>query len=212
MGLGFVIIVHLIALTVLSGLVAAISVPTTFLISKNNEKRKRRIFLAVFLPFQFFYTLYIIGLIGSIIVSEVKDIDMGIGDSFYVPVNEYCKIQMIDVLDNAYLECGGTTVKVNVSSILPTEEKIFGKTKSGKFFCYEISTSALREYANLSELSSSENSTGIQLIEIREYYHKQSKENAGTALVLVGIISLVATVVIMWLTRKVVLKLGKRYL
>ncbi len=210
MGIGFVIIIHFIALAILSGIVAAISATITFLTSKNKEKRKRRIFLAVFLPFQFFFTIYILGLIGSIIVSGLTKVDIGIGDSFYVPVNKTCQIQMIDVIDNAYLECNGKNVISRVTSIFPNEQKIFGETEEGKFFCYDCNNSELREYSDLSELTSNENSPDLELIEIPEYYQKRRNEVAGTATIFVGILALLTTIAIMWLTRKIVLKIGKK--
>lgn len=209
MGIGFVIIIHFIALAILSGIVAAISVAVTFFTTKNKEKRKRRIFLSAFLPFQFFFTLYILGVAGSIMVSEIKDVDIGIGDSFYVPINETCEIQMIDIIDNAYLECNDQTVISQVSSILPTESKIFGETEDGKFFCYELNNSELREYSDFLELASKENTPDLELIEIPEYYYNRRNEVAGTAIIIIGVIAFVTTILIMWLTRKLVLKIGK---
>jgi len=210
MGIGFVIIIHFIFLAILSGIVAAISATVTFFITKNKEKRKRRIFLSVFLPFQFFFTIYILGIAGSIMVSEIKDVDIGIGDSFYVPINETCEIHMIDIIDNAYLECNGENILSSVSSILPTDDKIFGETEDGKFFCYQLNNSELREYSDFSELTSNENSPDLDLIEIPEYYHNRRNEIAGTVTIMVGIIALVLTITIMWLTRKIVLKFGKK--
>ena len=210
MGIGFVIIIHFIALAILSGIVAAISAAITYFTSRNKDKRKRRIFLAMFLPFQFFYTIYILGLVGSIIVSETKDVDIGIGDSFFVPINKTCQIQMIDIIDNAYLECNDESVISRVTSILPNDQKIFGETEEGKFFCYDLNNSELREYSNLSELASNENQPDLKLIEISEYYQKKRNEVAGTATIFVGILALLATIAIMWLTRKIVLKIGKK--
>ncbi len=208
MGIGFVIIIHFVVLAILSGIVAAISVAVTFFTTKSKEKRKRRIFLAAFLPFQFFFTVYILGIVGSIMVSEIKDVDIGIGDSFYVPINETCEIQMIDIIDNAYLECNDQTVISRVSSILLTEKKIFGETEDGKFFCYELNNSELREYSDFIELTSKENSPNLELIEIPEYYNKRRNEVAGTATIIVGITALVLTITIMWLTIKIILKIG----
>jgi len=210
MGIGFVIIIHFIALAILSGIVAAISAAVTFFITKNKEKRQRRIFLAAFLPFQFFFTIYILGIAGSIMVSGSKNVDIGIGDSFYVPINETCEIHMIDIIDNAYLDCNDQTVIRRVSSILPTEKKIFGKTEDGKFFCYDLDNSELREYSDFIELTSKENSPVLELIEIPEYYQKRRNEVVGQATIMIGIIALVLTIAIMWLTRKIVLKFGKK--
>ena len=207
MGIGFVIVIHFIVLAILSGIVGAISATVTFFISKHKEKRKNRIFLAMFLPFQFFFTIYILAVLGLIVVSEVKDVDLGIGDSFYVPINETCEIYMIDNIDNAYLECNGESVINNVSSILPTDEKIFGKTRDGKFFCYELNNSEIREYSDKLELTSNENLPELNLIEIPEYYDNKRNEVAGTATILVGVLALVLTIVIIWFTRKLVLKI-----
>ncbi len=209
MGIGFVIILHLIVLAFISGIIAAISVSITLLFFENKEKRKRQVFSATFLPFQFFFTIYILGGLGVVIVSEFKGIDIGIGDSFYVPINETCEIHMIDMIDNAYLNCNDLSVISQISKILATEDTIFGETENGNFFCYDINSSEIRQYTDFMELMTIEKSSNIQLIEISEYYHKRRNEIAGTAIIIVGIIALVATIMIMWLTRKLVLKIEK---
>ena len=57
MGIGFVIIIHLIVIFVLSFIVAIIGAITTYFLSKKN-KRKRKTILALILPFIGLYTLY----------------------------------------------------------------------------------------------------------------------------------------------------------
>ena len=210
MGFIFVIILHLIALAILSGIIAAISAAVILIITKNNEQRKKRIFLAASLPFHFFFTLYILAFAGTFIVSEIKDVDMGFGDSYYVPVNETCSIQMIDVIENAYLDCSDQTVISGVSRIFPTESKIYGEKTNGKFFCYELSNAELRTYSNFSKLTTKEKKADIELIEIGDYYHQRRNEVAGTATIIVGIIALILTIMSMLLIRKTVLATEKK--
>ena len=207
MGSGFVVLIYFIVLIILSTIVAAISLLITFFISKNKENRKRRFFLSVFLPFQFFFTIYILGLVGLIIVSEFKNVDIGIGDSFYVPINGNCEIQMIDILDEAYLECNNQVVINQITSIFPTKEKIFGETKDGEIFCYELNSSKLEVYSDFTVLSNNENLKSITFIEISEYYYGRKNEVAGTYIVLVQVLTLLAAILITWITRKLVLKL-----
>jgi len=72
MGIGFVFIIHLIAIGIFSGLIAAILAIITFFASKK-ENRKRNIWTAIISPYVGLYTLYICGLVGSGIVSKFKN-------------------------------------------------------------------------------------------------------------------------------------------
>ena len=210
MGFIFVIILHLIVLAIISGIFAAISAAVTLVITKDKGQRKRRMFLAVSLPFHFFFTLYILAFAGTFIVSEIKDVDMGIGDSYYVPVNETCSIQMIDVIENAYLDCSDEAIISGISHIFPTESKIYGETTNGKFFCYVLNNAELKKYSSFSKLTAKEKTPDIELIEIEDYYYQRRNEVAGTVTIVVGILALTLTILSMVFIIKTVLALEKK--
>jgi len=57
----FGILFHFMAISIVSAVIALLSGAITFFISKKNRKKKT--FLAAAIPFLFFYSLYISGLI-----------------------------------------------------------------------------------------------------------------------------------------------------
>jgi len=112
MGIGLVIILHLIAIGFLSGLIAVAATIITYF-SGKKETRKRNIRTAVITPFAALYTLYICGLIGFGIVSSVKKVDIGIGDTRYVPLTANCQLLFIDLPNQAYIKRTGPSVSRN---------------------------------------------------------------------------------------------------
>ncbi|SIT21929.1 hypothetical protein [Chryseobacterium gambrini] len=93
MGIGFVMLFHLIIILILSSIIAIIGGLITAFCSK--ERKKRKILLAFLAPFAGFYTLYFCAIIGSSIVSEKKNIDIGFGDCWYVPLENDCQLLFI---------------------------------------------------------------------------------------------------------------------
>ena len=133
MGIGFVIILHFVFIFILSLLIAVISALVTYFFT-DKEKKKRKMFLATFTPFQTLYTFYILLFVGAIVVSEMKDVDLGIGDTWYAPINKTCRILMIDLPEQAHIECSGTTIISHVSHLQQLENKIIGKTYDDVYF------------------------------------------------------------------------------
>lgn len=80
MGIGFVILIHLFAISVFSFICAAIGCLLTYFISEKEGKRNKMI-LAFIGPFVAFYTFYFVGIIGLSMVSDNKKVDVGIGDA-----------------------------------------------------------------------------------------------------------------------------------
>src|SRR5262245_1547356 len=140
MGIGFVFIIHLIVIGILSGVIATVSAIITFIASKK-ETRKRNMWTAIVAPFVGLYTLYIFGLIGSGIVSSVKNVDIGIGDAWYVPLQDNCQLLFIDIPEQAYIEKDGQTIISEVSQLQQINNKIIGKTSDSKYFTYNTTTS-----------------------------------------------------------------------
>ena len=201
MGIGFVILIHLIVIFFLGLIIAIIGIITTYFLSKK-KKRKRKILLALFLPFIGLYSLYFCGLIGSIIISETKNIDIGIGDSWYVPLNENHQLIFIDLPEQAYIEKNGQTVISGVSKIEQTEKYILGTTYDDKYFSYNLKTNELNGFENEKELDKEPN-----LKKAIEFYSDKRNEIAGFSLIIVGILSLFISTMILILITK--LTLGK---
>ena len=210
MGIGFVIILHFVFIFFLSLLIAGISAVLTYFIA-NKEKKKRKMFLATFTPFQTLYTFYILFFVGSIFVSEMKDVDVGIGDAWYAPINKTCRILMIDLPEQAYIECSGTTIISDVSHLQQLENKIIGKTYDDVYFSINLESSESKEYQSQKELEEVEQIKNITFKEANTFYSERKWEVSGTGTITVLILSILVTFIITFVFCRLVLhgwKLG----
>jgi hypothetical protein len=193
MGIGFVILIHLIFLLIISSIFAFFSGIITFFVAKG-EKKKRKILLSIFIPFHIFFSLYIFGLIGSIVVSETKKVDIGIGDSWYAPIDDSYQILMIDLPEQAYIECNENSILSDVSEIQQIEKKVYCKTQNQKYYSINLIDKKLTEYRNIEEFKKGENLTKPSFIKVNEFYQKRKWEVSGSEIIFVGILSLIGSI------------------
>ena len=203
MGIGFVILLHLIAIFIVSLVISIIVGLLTYFLS-NKEKRKQKVFAAILSPFFGLYTFYFVGLFGSIVVSEIKNVDIGIGDSFYVPLTDDCELRFIDSPEYAYIENNGQQIIQDVSRIEQIDYQIFGKTKDNEYFSFDAKQNELKKFQNENELKVENSNRKIDLIEINHFYSNKKNEVAGLSLIIVGLISLTAGVTIIYMTKQLI--------
>jgi hypothetical protein len=169
---------------------ALISGIITSIITKG-EKKKRKILLSIFLPFQVIFSLYIFCIIGSAVVSEIENVDMGIGDSWYAPINESYKISMIDLPEYAFIEYNGSSILRDIDEIQQVDNKIIGKIDQENYFAINLINNQITKYANLQELKNGEKLKTINLIKVDDFYQQKKWEVSGFQIILVGILSVI---------------------
>jgi hypothetical protein len=204
MGIGFVILMHLVAIFLISSLMALCWILLTWFFSKI-EGRKKKMFFAGIAPFVGLFTLYFFGLFGSIIVSEIKDVDIGFGDCWYVPIKANCKLTFIDLPEQAYLEDDNKTLIENVAYLQNTKDKLVGKTYDDIYFLYNIKSKKFSTFKNETDFSKANNFQELNFIKAMDFYIERRKEVSGTYFMLVGIISLFITILLLWFLRKLIL-------
>ncbi|WP_298119423.1 hypothetical protein [Flavobacterium sp.] len=193
MGFGLSILLHLIFLFIVSSIIAFFSLIITYFIS-SPEKKKRKLILSIFIPFHIFFSFYIFVFIGSVFISEIKKVDIGIGDSWYAPIDESYQILMIDLPEQAYIECDGKSILSDVSEIQQIEKKVFCKTYNEKYYSINLIEKKLTEYQNIEELKKAENFSKPNLIKVEEFYHKRKWQISGSATIIIGILSLITSI------------------
>lgn len=203
MGIGFVILLHLISIFILSVIISIVVGLLTYSLS-NKEKKKQKVFAAILSPFFGLYTFYFVGLFGSIAISEIKNIDIGIGDSFYVPLVDNCELRFIDSPEYAYIDNNGQQIIQNISRINQIDYQIFGKTKNGEYFSYDAKKNELKIFQNENELTVKNSSRKIELIEINDFYSDKRNEVTRFLFIIVGLISLAASVTIIYMVKKLI--------
>lgn len=208
MGIAFVILFHLIGIFILSGIIAPIAGILTYFLS-GKEKRKRKLFLSVLSPFVGLYTLYFCGLFGSIVVSEIKNIDIGIGDAWYIPLPDNCQLLFIDLPEQAYIEKNGQNVISEVSQLQQIDDIIIGKTYENKYFSYNTKTNALKEFSTENELIMHNSNIKPKLINAIDFYADKRNEIVGFWVVIVGLLSFIVSISIVYLMKRLILRKRK---
>lgn len=204
MGYGFVILIHLIAIFFISAVLALVGTILTRLLSKK-EKRKRKILFAGIAPFIGLYTLYFLGLVGSVIVSEIKGVDVGIGDYWYVPIKDNCKLSFIDLSEQSYLVDGDITLIEGIDSIQQTRKGVLGKTYDNVYFSYNLTMKVFKKYESENDFLIANNNQQPRFKKTTDFYQDRRNEVAGKGFILVGIISMLTTIFGLWILRKIVL-------
>ncbi len=205
MGIGFVIIVHFIVIGFFGGLIAAIASIIAYLSSKK-ENRKQNIRTAIISAFVGLYTLYICGLVGSGIVSSIKNVDIGIGDAWYVPLPDNFELLFIDIPEQASIDKNGQTVISEVSQLQQVGNKILGKTANNKYFFFNTTTSELKEFTTENELIIQNSNIKPKLINAIEFYSNKRNDIAGAALIVAGMASLIVSISVIYLIRKTIIR------
>ena len=124
-------------------------------------------------------------------MSETKNVDIGIGDSWYAPIDDSYQILMFDLPEQAYIECNGKSILSDVSEIQQIEKKVFCKTQNKKYYSINLINKKLTEYENLDKFKNGENLTKPNLIKVDEFYQKRKWEVSGNEIIFVGILSLI---------------------
>lgn len=210
MGIVFVILIHLVAIFLISTFFALVSIILTRVLSKV-ENRKRKMFFAGIAPYVGLYSFYIFGLFGAILVSEIKNVDIGIGDCWYVPIKGNCKLTFIDLEEQSYLDDDNKTLIESVAYIQLTEDKLFGKTYDSLYFSYNMTTKDFQKYKNELELLKANDSPKLNLNKAMDFYIERRNEIAGIYFTIVGVISALTSIIILWILRKLIFKTTERY-
>lgn len=194
MGVGFVILIHLFIIAALSFIFAVISCTFTYFISKK-EKRSRKIILALIAPFVAFYTFYIVGVIGLSMVSNNKKVDVGIGDSWYVPLKNDHQLLFIDLPEQASINNGnGLTLISSVAKIEESGNHIFGKTLDNEYFFVDLKTNSVKTFQTEKELSFLHIRKKLNLVDVTEFYSERKKDIMGYWPLLIMLLSLIISV------------------
>jgi hypothetical protein len=208
MGLGFVLIGSLGTIFIFSAIIALIGGIITFFV--NKTKRKRKTILAIFLPFIFFYSLFFMWFIGSIIVSETKKVDIGIGDTWYAPINDTCRIVMIDEPNIGYIECKGKVAVNNIIQIDHFSNRIIGQNSDLKFFAFNLEENKVNYYSTEEEFIKNEHTDCHTCIDVEKFQSYLYKKATGNLMIFVPILSLIISVLISYLVCKLFLFIVKK--
>lgn len=194
MGFGISILLHLIFLLIISSIIAFFSLIITYFASKTKNK-KRKLFLSIFIPFHIFFSFYLFAFIGIVFVSEIKNVDIGIGDTWYAPIDESYQILMIDLPEHAFIEFNGNSILSDVSEIQQIDKKVFCRTYHEKFYSINLIKNKLTEYQNIEELKNAENLPNVNLIKVDKFYQTRKWEVSGILTIIIVALSIIISII-----------------
>ncbi|WP_160139185.1 hypothetical protein [Chryseobacterium sp. c4a] len=205
MGIGFVIFIHLIAIFIASFICALIGVVVTYFVSKGGNK-KRKILLAFITPFAGLYTLYICGIIGMSIVSDNKKVDIGMGDAWYVPLENGRHLSFIDIPEYASIvKEDGMVLVSEISKMEENGNLVLGKTFDNRYFSYNAKTDEVKDFGTEEELSASNGSKKLNLIDTIEFYSERKDTIMGYWPLLIGFLSFIISIGVVYIWKMILL-------
>ena len=159
--------------------------------------------LAFVAPFVGLYTFYICGIIGMSIVSENKNIDIGIGDAWYVPLENNYQLLFIDLPEQANISKESGLILVSeVSKIEEYRNQIFGETFDDKYFLVNTKTDEVKTFDTEKELSALHINKKLHLIDAAKFYSERKDLLMGYWLWLVGLLSFIISIGAIWIWKQ----------
>lgn len=194
MGIGFVILIHLFAISVFGFICAFVGCLFTYFIS-GKERRRNKMILAFIGPFVAFYTFYIVGIISLSIVSENKKVDVGIGDAWYVPLKNAHQLLFIDLPEQASINTGnGLTLVSQVAKMEELGNQVFGKTFDNQYFVIDLQTNEVKTFQTEKELSVLHVNKKLNLVDATEFYSEKKNAIMGYWPLLIMLLSLIISI------------------
>ena len=206
MGIGFVILAHLIIIFILSVIIAGMGAAIASVASKS-ENKKRNIILSVISPFIGLYTLYFCLIFGAVAVGAYTNTDIGIGDSWSVSMSTNCQLIFIDIPENGFLECDGKDIAFGVSEIAQDNNYIYGRTGNANYFLYNKRTKELKDYTK--DDFENEFAVKIKLSDANDFYFEQRAHLTGILPGVMAIASLLISIIVVYITIRIGIKLSK---
>lgn len=210
MGVGFVIVLHLFLLSVLGFIGGIISSVVTYFTYKK-ERRRSKVIVAFMAPFIFLYTFYICGIIGLSILADQRNVDIGIGDDWHVPLENNHTLSFIDMYaPGSIVEKGGRIVVWDIVAIAEKGDQVFGKTEDNQYFSYHSKTDEVQEFNTESELKAANTGKEIKLMNVSDFYSQKKSEMISTwEYISIAVLSLLIGVGAINITKHIVFFAGE---
>lgn len=205
MGAGFVLlIIAFVALvcSIVLGLVAGL---ITFFVSKK-EYKLRKVLLAGISPLIFIFSLYFISLTLFIVIYSNKGVDIGIGDTWRIPLNEKYELLFIDYPESVSIRKSNFSIIREIKDIQQNDSLVYIKTQNELYYSLNLKTDSLIEHKNKEEFISKNPTLAVNLIAAIDFYHLKKSEIVGYSNIIIWLFSFMVSTLIILLLAKLILK------
>lgn len=184
------------------GLIAVIAtifptlIVSLFSLIGNKEGRRRRLLRAVIGTPVAILSFLMSLLVLNIGLTTLTKTDNGIGDYYYVPLENGYRLSFIDALETSgYIERKGKTFLDNVTEIQMNDKKVYAHTGSS-YYVLDTSTHQLTEIS----LPSDE----IDLVSAKDFYHMRYRKMNGIGWIVIALISLAVSTSLTRIVSKII--------
>ena len=190
MGMLFVLILWAIALIILSLILGLITLPFSYFLCKRQ--RKRKMVLSFLTPGIFIGIYTASSFVCMIIIAIILGSDIGIGDSWSIPLKNGYELTSVDTPEYANInrrndpEC----LIDGITHIQVVGDSVIGKEADGNYFIFNLKNGDKEDNLSYQNLTIKMKSRPITLVNNNTYYWEQRK----VPYIIAGIFCLLITI------------------
>ena len=190
MGMFFVLICWAIVLIILSLILGLITLPFSYFLCKRQ--RKRKMVLSFLTPGIFIGIYAVSSFVCMIIIAIILGSDIGIGDSWSIPLKNGYELTSVDTPEYANInrrndpEC----LIDGITHIQVVGDSVIGKEADGNYFIFNLKNGDKEDNLSYQNLTIKMKSRPITLVDNDTYYWEQRK----VPYIIAGIFCLLITI------------------
>ena len=192
MGMLFVLIFWAIALIILSLILGLITLPFSYFLCKRQ--RKRKMVLSFLTPGVFIGIYAVSSFVCMIIIAIILGSDIGIGDSWSIPLKNGYELTSVDTPEYANINSRNDPLKENlideITHIQVVGDSVIGKEADGNYFIFNLQNGDKEDNLSYQNLTIKMKSRPITLVNNNTYYWEQRK----VPYIIAGIFCLLITI------------------
>lgn len=192
MGILFVLIFWAIALIILSLILGLITLPFFYFLCK--KQRKRKMILSFLTPGVFIGIYAVSSFVCMIIIAIILGSDIGIGDSWSIPLKNGYELTSVDTPEYANINSRNDPLKENlidgITHIQVVGDSVIGKEADGNYFIFNLQNGDKEDNLSYQNLTIKMKSRPITLVNNNTYYWEQRK----VPYIIAGIFCLLITI------------------
>lgn len=177
MGMLFVLILWAIALIILSLILGLITLPFSYFLCKRQ--RKRKMILSFLTPGVFIGIYAVSSFVCMIIIAIILGSDIGIGDSWSIPLKNGYELTSVDTPEYANINSRNDPLKENlidgITHIQVVGDSVIGKEADGNYFIFNLQNGDKEDNLSYQNLTIKMKSRPITLVNNNTYYWEQRK-------------------------------------
>ena len=177
MGMLFVLILWAIALIILSLILGLITLPFSYFLCKRQ--RKRKMILSFLTPGVFIGIYAVSSFVCMIIIAIILGSDIGIGDSWSIPLKNGYELTSVDTPEYANIDSRNDPLKENlidgITHIQVVGDSVIGKEADGNYFIFNLQNGDKEDNLSYQNLTIKMKSRPITLVNNNTYYWEQRK-------------------------------------